>query len=172
MCEPTSIAIASLVISSAGVGLNAHAQNQASKANKREAKRAFKQTYADLSARAVEERIAAAAEENAANRQAASAVSLARVSAAESGVAGQSADAIANTIEGDRGRYVTAVKQNLGSTLTQIERAKAGQLSLQQSRINSVQPANPFLAGLQIAGLGLDAYSTYLGQRTPKGGGG
>ncbi len=162
--------LGSLLIGAAGVGLNQIGQAKARKSNRREAAKAFRQNWSDLTSRGVEEQIAALAQVNAANRQARSAVSMARLSASEAGIVGNSAEAQQNTIEGERGESVSSTQANLRSTLRQLDRAKRGQVSLMKSRMNEVAGANPFLAGLQLAQLGINFAGTMQSRKVPVGG--
>lgn len=160
MCDPLSITLGA--VSLAGVASNAIGQHKAKKANDREAEKAYRQNINDLNARSAEEIIASTAQENAVAKQAQSSAALARVSAAEAGVTGASVDAQQHTIEADQGAANTAIEQNLTATLRQIDRMKRGQLSELASRKNAVQDVDPLALGLQIGGVGLDAFSRFL----------
>lgn len=103
-----------------------------------------------LSAREFEERTAAGAQIEQATSQAVSASAMARLSALQAGVAGQSVDAVLRTIPADLGKYDSSVKQNLDLSLLQIGRQREGIDAERLARINSKAPPNPFVTGLQI----------------------
>lgn len=160
----------SAATSIAGAIAGNNAQNKNAKATRSAADKAANAEYAGLNVRALQERIAAATQVEQGSRQAMSAASLARLSAVSSGVAGQSADAILQTIEGDRGRFNSSIDQNLDFILAQLEREELGVEARRQSRISSAPKANPFLAGLTIAGSLTDFGTQYLSQKPPVSG--
>jgi hypothetical protein len=166
MCDPVSITVGA--ISLAGGAVNAVGPARANPANDREAQKAFRQNVNDLDARAAEERVAALAQQNAVDRQAQSSAALARVAAAEAGVTGNSVAAQQQSIEADQGRANEAINQNLDATLRQIERMKRGQLSTLQGRENAVQGPSALGVGVQLAGIGADAFTQFLIRRSPK----
>ena len=104
-----------------------------------------------------------------ASRQTRGAIATAQVSAAEAGVAGQSAQAVVQNAQRQGADYTDSANANLSRTLMQIDRLKMGANSQEQGRINSVQGGNIFATGLQIAGAGLSAYNGYLRTKAPKG---
>lgn len=161
--------IIGLTLAAAGIGLNAKGQSKSDKANKKAAADAFRQSHADLSARGVEERIAAISNQNAINRQAASAAALARVSAGEAGVTGTTAEEVEHDIEFDRGTALSNVGAGLTANLAQLDRAKRGEMSLMHSRMNATNGPSPWLTGLQLAGAGVDFASLLLNQKPTSG---
>jgi hypothetical protein len=164
MCDPFSLATDTISAGSAVVG---HiAQDKQKKANDAAARDAFVTQIRDLNARQLEEELATQSQIQAAQRQTRGAIATAQVSAAEAGVAGQSAQAVVQNAQRQGADYTDSANANLSRTLMQIDRLKMGANSQEQGRINSVQGGNIFATGLQIAGAGLSAYNGYL--RTPR----
>lgn len=163
------IAAAQLAIQ-VGSAIAGHAaQDKQAKATRIAADEAAATQFNALNARSLEERIAAAQAINEGGRQAASAASLARLSAITAGVSGQSADAITQGIEGDLGRFTDSIDQNLEVSQFQLERAGLGIEAQRKGRINGVPPANPFLTGLTIGSDVVDFIGKRIAQQTPKG---
>lgn len=162
-----ALATASFVLQ-AGQAVAAHsAQEKAKKENKRAALDAARRSTADLEARSTEERIAAAQQMLQIQRQSRQAGALARLSAGEAGVTGNSLAAQAATIQRDELTASGVVRSNLERTLAQIGRMKAGELSQTQSRINAVPGANPFATAIQIGSAGLDFLNTFNRNKPP-----
>lgn len=161
MCDPTALAIGSLVIG-AGSSVASHkAQNDASKANEKEAKRAMREASKDISLQQVQQQDASARTIYEVDRQARSSKALARVSAGEAGVSGASVEALLGDIDRKMGEFKTAEARNLDLVIDQLQREKVSGRQVAQSRIAQVPKASPFTLGLQI---GAEAISFYSGQ--------
>ena len=168
MCEPTTIAAVALTTVEVGSAVVKHkAQNKAADANAVAANESAEMQQRALTRRLLEERIASGQDVQAGERQSASAISIARLSALESGVQGASVDAQQQQLEGDLGRFKDSVAQNLGATEAQIADQRLGVDAERRARINGVPGANPFLTGLTIAGSGLDLYTNLKSNKPP-----
>lgn len=170
MCEPTTIVAAALAIKAGtevvGSVMEHKAQNKANKANTAAANDAAVASHNVLNARTLEERVAAGQAINEGERQTVSASAEARLSAITSGVAGQSAEAVLGTIEGDLGRYTDSIKQNLDMNLLQIDRQRLGVEAERRGRIaTGPQKANPWATGLSIARAGVDYATAKYGSK-------
>lgn len=155
MCDVTALAIGSFALE-AGKGVaGAIGQNKAKKANTENALASLRLTNADISARVNEETAASLGLKQNIGEQAADLSSTARTSAAESGIAGGSVDALVRSILMQAGTASTDVDQNLANTLRQSERQRRGAEAEAESRIAGTPGANPLATGLGIAGAGL-----------------
>lgn len=165
MCDPGTIALTALVAGGAtkvaGAVVGHKAQNKEKKANDIAATDAAVADFSALHARELEEKVAAGQSLEEGARQAASASSMARLSAISSGVGGASADAIVGGIAADRGRFNDSVKQNLDMSLLQIQRQGLGVEATRKARINSKSKANPWVTGLAIGGAVADTATQY-----------
>jgi len=102
-----------------------------------------------------------------AHRTALNADAQIRVGAGEAGVAGASVEAILNDISAQESAFGVRTQRNVEATVAQIQQEKRGVAAGAQSRINAVQPANPFATGLTIASAGLDFATNQIRLRTP-----
>lgn len=115
-----------------------------------------------------EERIAAAGQTRGIAQAGAAATSTAVTSAAESGVVGQSVDALVSEVLRQQGVATDAVSQNLSLTEQQAQRQRAGLAADAQGRIASAPKASPLATGIGVAGAGLGFLNTLRLQRGPQ----
>lgn len=167
MCEPFTIAAATLAIGSTVV--DHIGQNKASKTNRKEARIAEALQINDINLRSTQEKAAASQDIQGAERQTTTALSSARVSAGEAGVAGASVDALLADIGNEGSAFTQTVKLNTKNTLAQLQRQKLGVAAQTRSRINSVPKASLFATGLRIGATALDAASTIQSRKAPSG---
>jgi hypothetical protein len=104
------------------------------------------------------------------------AVGTATTSFGESGISGNSVDALANEYHDKSDQYATDVEYNRNAQEHELDWAMKGFNSEADSRVNSLkQPVYPSLlsTGLQIAGSAASAYGNYTSQQKllSKGGG-
>ena len=88
-------------------------------------------------------------------------LATASVSAAESGVSGNSVDALMNTLQAGVLKGNTITTQNLELAQRGSDRQLASNSRSASSRINSVARGNRSAANIKIAQSGLAAYNSY-----------
>lgn len=157
------LAAAQAAVSIGSAIMDHKAQDKAHDANRTAAQRALRLKRQDISIRGIEERDAAGDRIQEAYRQAAERSSMARVSAIEAGVGGQSAEDVLGDITGDASRYATSVRRNLVVTLDQLQRIREGAAAEAESRINSVPRASLAATALRVFGGVTDAATFYRG---------
>jgi hypothetical protein len=155
VCDVTALAVASFAMDAGSKVAGASAQNKASKENKRNALSNLRLQNADISARVNQETEASLDLAHNIYQQGDALSSTAATSAAESGVAGNSVDALLRSVLMEEGTAVTDVNKNLANTLAQSERQRRGATAEAQSRIAGVPGANPLATGLGVAGAGI-----------------
>lgn len=171
MCDPgTIVAGASLAIGVGSKLAESSAQNKAAAANKKASLAAMTEDWKALSLQEAQQQDAAQQSIMQADRQGRQADAVARVSAGESGVAGASVDALLGDLSAQVSAFKTTTARNLSSAEAQLQQEKAGSRAGAQSRINAVQPANPFATALQIGGMGLDFASNIIRAQPPSSG--
>jgi hypothetical protein len=168
MCEPTAIAIGGLAMNAGSSLLGASAQNKQARANKANALEALRLGNTDVNARLREETAAASQVKQDVLAAGAAGISTAQTSAAESGVAGQSVDALVSEVLRQQGVASDTIAQNLDMIGDQAERQKKGLVAEANSRIAGSPGANPMATGLGVAGAGLSFLNTLRLQRGPK----
>lgn len=170
MCEPVTdtIAIASFVMSAAGTAEQYAAQNKQHKAVVKDATAANTLEQNQISTRETQEKQATQHDIGLADDQAMSSEAMARLSAMEAGVKGNSADAVVGNVEAGRSRYVTSADENLALTDQQLEQQRLGADASMKGRINGEPAADPLSAGLTIMGSGLNTFSKLYDRRNPK----
>ncbi len=170
MCDPTAIAIGSLVIGVGGQVLKAKSQNDASNANKATALKAMSDSAKDISLQQAEQTAASGRTIYEADRSARSTQALALVAAGEAGVEGLSVEALLGDIDRKRGEFTTTESKNLSMVLDQLQREKVSGRTVAQSRIAAVPKANPFAVGIGIASEGLGFWVGQISRKpTPTG---
>jgi hypothetical protein len=171
MCEPTALAIGSLAVNAGGSLLGAGGQNKAHKANKANALNALRLGTADVNARLDEETAAAQQARQGIVEQGTANVATATTSAAESGVAGGSVDALIAGILREQAKALGTLDTNLEGVRAQGGRQKAGLLADAQSQIAGVPKASGAATALGVAGAGLSFLNQYRlnNPLTPRG---
>lgn len=159
----TAFMLGSAALKIGGALFGGGAARKAAKANAAAALSAFDLQLDDLAAREIEERAAAAQAVSMARREALSASSSTKVSAAEAGVAGGSVDAMLNDIIRAQGEAVDSIQQNLEMTEDQIHRQRRGAAADYIARKNQVQAPNAFATALRIGGAALGAVTSIAG---------
>lgn len=167
MCEPvsTTLAIATAAVDVGSAIVGADAQNKQHRAVVKAANAADTLDQNQISTREAQEQQAARHDIGLADDQAMSSEALARLSAMEAGVKGNSANAVVGNIEAGRSRYVTSVNENLDLTTQQLEEQRLGADAERQARISGAPGASPFAEGLTIAGAGIKLFSTLNGRK-------
>jgi hypothetical protein len=150
--------LASFALQGASALAQHGAQAAQSRANARNALRAYRMNIADLGERAVQAEQSAAQEFGIYQRQGTAAGSTARASAAESGVAGSSVSALLQKYAMETGTAQGAVAASLDNTVGELSRRAEGAFVEYQGRLASVPPPSGLATGLQIAGAGLDLF--------------
>lgn len=158
MCEPTSIAIASLALTTGGAIANHVADGKASKQARKSAEEDHKLKTHDIGKRQQEELLATQREIIAGQRQAREATGMARLSASEAGVSGMSVDLLMGDIARDESDYTQSVEMNSVITLDQLQRMKAGANAELASRKNATQGPSAAATGIAIGGSALDTW--------------
>lgn len=165
------MAVASFATTAATTGLSfigqsqaASAQAAANQATAESARQSAVIQHRTIRERTRQEREAAAQGLENANRSQRAAQGRAFVAAGEGGVTGNSVNALIGDIAMSFGRDRTAIRRNLASTERQLELGAEGINARTESTINSLprpQEPDPFGAGLQIIGGGINAYNNY-----------
>jgi hypothetical protein len=168
MCEPTALAIGSFALDAGSKIAGASAQNKAANANKAKALEALRLGNADISARSNEETAAARAQTQMSEQAAQAGIATATTSAAESGVAGQSVDALVGEVLRQQGVAADATAQNLEYQQAQAQRDRLSLVADANSQIASVPKANGLATAVGVAGAGLGFLNTLRLQRGPK----
>ena len=168
MCDPATLAIASLAITTtgsvAGIGSQMAQASAQSKANERQAENIQESAIANydlLASRREQEEGAASQQIMASKIDAAKARATATVAAGEAGVTGLSVDSLLADLNRQEANYADGVNQNLGNTRDQLD-VEAGNIQRgATSRINSlptVQAPNYAGALENIATAGVKYY--------------
>lgn len=162
MCEPMTImTLASLAMSAKANDNQVKAQDQAFEANQAAAHAAkLAEDTAAQEDQAVRD-TAAANEIVDRNLEGKKQMATASVSAAESGVSGNSVDALMNTLQAGVLKGNTITTQNLELAQRGSDRQLASNSRSASSRINSVARGNRSAANIKIAQSGLAAYNSY-----------
>lgn len=139
-------------------------QNQMYQANKAIAEQSLLSQYADISRRQQQEQEKAAQEMGIISAQARAARATVATSAAESGVAGLSVDALMNDYFVREASALTATQRQLRGTMFQLEQAKKGLGAEYQGRVLGMTPQpipQPSLiaTGLQVGGAAAGLFS-------------
>ncbi len=162
MCDPTAIAIGSLIL---GVGSAAEGyigNKNAADANKAAALNTMTQNAHDISLEQVQQKSATEQTIQQADRSARATQALARVSAGEAGVGGISVEAILGDIDRKLGEFSTTEGRNLDMALSQLEREKISGRTVASARIAAVPQPNPFALATTIAAQGLTFWAGQL----------
>jgi hypothetical protein len=166
MCDPTAIAIGSLVIGVGSEVLKANAQNKAAAENKAAALQAMQENAKDVSLQESEQIAQSGRTIYQVDREARATQALAKVSSGEAGVEGVSVEALLGDIDRKRGEFSVAEGKNLGMVLDQLQREKVSGKTIAQSRIAQVKKADPFAVGIGIAAQGLGFWAGQI-NRSP-----
>lgn len=171
MCDPgTIVAGASLAIGVGSKIAESKAQDKAAAANKKASLAAMTEDWKALSLQEAQQQDAAQQSIMQADRQGRQADALARVSAGESGVAGASVDALLGDLSAQVSAFKTTTERNLRMTTEQLQQEKAASRAGAQSRINAMQPANPFATALSIGAQGIDFATNIIRSQPPSAG--
>lgn len=172
MCDlVTGLAAATFAINAGSAVANHQAQKKASEGNEEAAIKAMLEAWKDIGLRESQEQDAAEQTIMQADRQARLATASAQLSAAESGVAGASVDAVVQQIENEASAFKTTTRKNLDMTIAQLQREKISGRTVAQQRIAAVPPPSGFLTALQIGGAAANATNFwYSRQPTPSKG--
>lgn len=161
MCEPMSIAIASLAIGTASAGMGFMQQSQQAKMERRSLQdnhaqrmQALQLQYDQTNKQAVDEMSVRARE---------SMVESARLQAfsGESGLAGISNDRIQNESTFNLGTDISSIESNRQASLRQLFQEGREDRARSTSRINDIKRPSLIGTGLQIAGTAVNTASNY-----------
>ena len=165
MCDPTAIAIGSLVIGVgsqvAGAAAQKNAADKANANNAAAAKLSAAEASKDISLLELQQGKASTQTVFEMDRAARSTKALAQVSAGEAGVAGLSVEALMGDIDRKIGEARTIESRNLDMAIAQLQREKISGRTVAQERITATHKEGPSLAalGLGIAASGLEFWS-------------
>lgn len=165
MCDPTAIAIGTLVLTSASAVKSHQAQKKASDATKTEALRAAREASKDISLQQVQQTDASSRTIFEVDRQARSTQALVRVAAGEAGVEGISVEALLSDIDRKRGEFSTTEQRNLDMIIAQLQREKVSGRTVAQGRIAAAPAPSPFNLGVQLAGAGLNFWAGQINRK-------
>jgi hypothetical protein len=171
MCDPTAIAISSLVIGAGSKVLqhsaDTKAVNKANAANEAGAKLSAAQASTDISLLELQQGQQTGQTIYQADRQARSTQALARVSAGEAGVSGVSVEALMGDIDRKLGEFKTAESRNLDMAVASLQREKISGRTIAQARITATHQTAPSTAalGLGIAATGLEFWAGQIGRK-------
>lgn len=161
MCEPTTIALASLAIGTASAGMGFLQQGQQAKLQRKSVEANYAQQmetlqtqYAQTNKQAVEEMSVRARESMIEN-------SRLRAWAGESGLAGISNDRILNESQFNLGTNISSIESNRQASLRQQYREGREVRAGATSKINQMPRPSLIGTGLQIAGVAVDSAATY-----------
>lgn len=172
MCEPATLAAATLAMTAASAAAQVYAQQQAADAqsasNERQrqttlATAANNNTQVNLQGQQTREQAIQKVTEN--NRQAAIGIGKATAAGGASGVTGNSVDALLGDLSGAQTRYNQSVTSNYDSTIGALENQRLNIYSNAASTINGLAtPVQPdyLSAGLKIT----SAVDNYKNPRT------
>lgn len=155
MCDPVTIAVASLAMSTAGTIQAHNAQNKAFEKNAEMANKAKMDEDRMINLQQSQEQEAAATQSIEQNRQTQEVASRATVAGGESG-GFLNNNAVVQDIVRQGLEANTMTGQNLGRTTAQLGEQRLGANTRAQSRINSVSKSSAAATGLSIAGNALN----------------
>ena len=155
MCDPVTIAVASLAMSTAGTIQAHNAQNKAFEKNAEMANKAKLDEDRMINLQQSQEQEAAATQSIEQNRQTQEVASRATVAGGESG-GFLNNNAVVQDIVRQGLEANTMTGQNLGRTTAQLGEQRLGANTRAQSRINSVSKSSAAATGLSIAGNALN----------------
>jgi hypothetical protein len=167
MCAPAAVAVAGFALNAGSDLMKAQAQNKAAAQNTAAANVAQAQGFNALSLRGDQEAQAATGQDQTADRKIQMDTALTNVSAAANGVNGNSIAALNNELQAQKGTFHDSVAENLSNQTAQLGQDKNALVARTQSRIASVQPANPWATAMGIAGAALSTGTQLARQNTP-----
>ena len=161
MCDPVTIGVASLAISTATAGIGFMQQSQqasvrdkAIKANYSQQMDTFKVQQAQVNKQATDEMSVRA-------REAMIETARLRVLGGESGLAGGSNDRIENESQFNLGTDIASIESNRRNSLNQLHQEGKAIRASGQGQINTIKRPSLIGTGLQIAGAAIDAKTTH-----------
>lgn len=178
MCEPTTIAAASFVVNAGQAvvsymaqGEEAASQRAAQAAQASLANRQYISETQQTTQRQVQENDKAGAELFRNNLEAARARAKGAVGAAESGIEGNSVEAMARDIYTQQGAIDTATIRNTSQTIQQLQAEKDASALRLEARTTFAPVRSPSALGLAlgIAGAGANAAGTYYNVKKAQG---
>jgi hypothetical protein len=166
MCPPALIVGGVVAATKIGGAIASHsAQKKASKANAAAAREAYANAVTQANALRTETQDKATRSFFTARRQARQARSQAATVAGESGVAGRSAEAIADQVTIDLAEFGIQTERQKEREVGQIERDLTTGEAVKRQRIAAQPPPNPFATGLNIVGAVAEGYGAYKSLR-------
>jgi len=160
MCDPTTLAIASMAMSTAGAVQGHNAQNKAYEKNAEMANKAKMDEDRMINLQESQEQEAAASQSIEQNRQTQELAARANVAGGESGGFLNNNAVIQNIVRQGLEANTTS-GQNLERTKAQLGEQRLGANTRAQSRINSVSKASAAATGLKIAGNAINTGAQY-----------
>jgi hypothetical protein len=161
MCDPATLAVASMAMSVAGTAASAQSQNKMNQANYDSAMTAYRHNDAALQYQNQQAFAATQQEAEEQQRQTLKADAAARVQAGESGIMGNTVDALFREIAGGGARNQSSIYENFLRGSFQTNQQRAGQVQMVNQTVASMPRSSGLAAGLQIAGAGMSAYGGY-----------
>lgn len=171
MCDPVSLAAASMAMATVSTAAQFSAANDAANAKNDQNRRQYDNTLtsmrdnqAALSQQNQQEFAAAQqkAEDN--NNRTRSVDATARVAAGENGISGNSVDALFREISGGGARNQSSIYENYLVTNSQIAnqgKSMSNNITSQVNGLTNVAGPSALVAGLNIGSAGMNTYSSY-----------
>lgn len=181
MCEPTTLAIASFAVSTAGtIASTMQQQQDAENANAvarqtaENANEATRQAYTQEALRDIQEENVAAQQIDMHTRAARQQQATARVGSGESGTAGLATDTLMRNLYGQELGNIDTIRTNLAMTRQQSKFAKKGTQATGKDRVNAASasmqnPPSMLGAALQIGASGAQGFADYKHNTGAKG---
>lgn len=179
MCDPSAIAIGSLILGVVGsVSKNKAAkaevkqQNESADANRTAALASAVTANRDITQLETQRAAQTTQTIQEADRAARSTQALIRVSAGEAGVDGISVEALLGDVDRQLGSAQASAGRNLDMAIDQLQREKTNNNDVAQGRISQIQKASTsgidLATGLEIAGQGLGFWAGQITSGAPR----
>lgn len=162
MCDPVSIGVAAIGVSTVSGIAKHQGDKKAYEANKRIAQQDLALQYSDINARLQEESKLTSQAKGQVAEQAAALKGEATVQAAEGNVAGASVTALLNDLARQESNSQQTLDLNLELVRDQAERAKLGARAETIGRIAGVRAPSLLSTGLSIGASGLNIASGFI----------
>jgi hypothetical protein len=166
MCDPTVIAIGSLVLTAGSAVADHVGQAGAAKKNEKAALDDMMQMWTDVGLMQQEVQAQAAETVLESDRRAREAHATAIVSAGEANVSGVSVDALLSVLNRQGAEYRSSVNRQADRQVAQLQREKISGRTEAQNRIAAYPRPNLFATGLRIGGAAMD-YATWKTAQKP-----
>lgn len=152
MCDPTAIAVTSLVLSAGSKVAQNRAESERSEAVAKSARRNRLLETREIGFRQTEERTAASRILRDIRIQSEETQGTIRASAAEAGVEGGAVQALLGELAASRGRAEQDVKDSTVATIEQLQRQKEAAIAREESAVAGAPAPSMINTGLSIGG--------------------